>query len=166
MFKIAIALVAACLMSAAVQAGQLAKPAGKVILTVSGSITNFNGNGVAEFDLAMLDALPQRTTLTVTPWYVGEQSFSGPVMADLLAVVGGNGDTVKVTALNEYSAMIPVTDLVDSPVILATRRNGDEMAVRDKGPLFVIYPFDLDPALYNEVYFGRSVWQVQTLMVE
>ena len=35
----------------------------------------------------------------------------------------------------------------------------------DKGPLFVIYPFDLDSNLYNEVIFGRSVWQVASVTV-
>ena len=39
------------------------------------------------------------------------------------------------------------------------------MAVREKGPLFVIYPFDADPSLFNEKYFNRSVWQVKAIEV-
>jgi hypothetical protein len=37
------------------------------------------------------------------------------------------------------------------------------MPVEGKGPLFIVYPFDLHPELYNDVYFGRSVWQVKTI---
>ena len=39
------------------------------------------------------------------------------------------------------------------------------MSVRDKGPIFVIYPFDEAPELYNETYFGRSVWQAVSVEV-
>ena len=72
---------------------------------------------------------------------------------------------VTVTALNDYSAEIPIGDFLDHSVILASRLDGEELSVRDKGPLFVIYPFDLEPDLYNEVYFGRSVWQVTSIAV-
>ena len=64
MLKFAFTAIALCLLVPGVQAGQLAKPTGQVILTVSGTITNFNADGVAEFYLAMLDALQQRTTVT------------------------------------------------------------------------------------------------------
>ena len=85
--------------------------------------------------------------------------------AALLDAVGAKGTTLKVTALNDYAAEIPVEDFRKWPVILATRRDGAEMPVRDKGPLFVIYPFDVDKTLYNEKYFNRSVWQVKSIEI-
>jgi len=39
------------------------------------------------------------------------------------------------------------------------------MSLRDKGPIFVIYPFDKHPELLNEVVFSRSVWQVTEIKV-
>jgi len=161
----AAAFVAAALITGANFAAELPAPVGEVVLTVEGSIANTNGEGRAAFDLAMLDALPQRTTTTKTPWYDGEESFSGPVVEMLLEAVGATGTTVTVRALNDYSADIPIADFKANPVILASRLNGEVLSIRDKGPLFVIYPFDLDPALYNEIYFGRSVWQVTSLTV-
>jgi hypothetical protein len=159
-------LAAALILSVSpVLAGSLATPAGDVILTVEGDLANTNGDGVASFDLAMLDALPQRTTVATTPWYTGEQTFSGVVVRDLLDAVGADGAVATVVALNDYASDIPMEDLRDMPVILATRINGETLSVRDKGPLFVIYPFDLDPALANEVVFGRSVWQVRDIKV-
>jgi len=73
------------------------------------------------------------------------------------------GGTLHVIALDGYTADIPVQDFRDYPVILASRMNGEPMPVEDKGPLFIIYPFDLRPELYNDVYFGRSVWQVKAI---
>lgn len=146
-------------------AGELAKPTGDVILTVSGAITNTNDGTEAAFDIAMLDALPQRTTTTATPWYTDPQSFSGVIVKNLLDAVGAQGTTVTVTAINDYSAEIPIEDFEANPVILASRVDGELLSIRDKGPLFVIYPFDLDSSLYNEVFFGRSVWQVKSITI-
>jgi len=161
----AAAFIAAAMMTTANLAAELPAPAGDVVLTIDGSISNTNGEGTAAFDLAMLDALQQRTTTIKTPWYDGEESFSGPVVETLLEAVGATGTMVTVRALNDYSAEIPIEDFNANPVILASRLNGEVLSIRDKGPLFVIYPFDLDPALYNEIYFGRSVWQVTSLTV-
>jgi len=49
--------------------------------------------------------------------------------------------------------------------ILATKLDGKLMSVRDKGPLMLVYPFDLDQGLYNEKYFSRSVWQIKEIEV-
>lgn len=159
------AFVAAALFTTVSFAEKLEAPAGEVILTIDGNIENGNADGKAVFDLAMLDALPQRTTKTLTPWYNGEQSFSGPVIKLLLDSVGAHGTMVTVRALNDYSAEIPMEDFIANPVILASRLDGDTLSVRDKGPLFVVYPFEFDSTLYNEVYFGRSVWQVASITV-
>lgn len=155
----------AALLTGPTMAAELPAPTGDIVLTVTGNIDNTNHDGAAVFDQAMLDALPQRTTTTATPWYDDVESFSGPVVWSLLNAVGAHGTTVTVRALNDYSAEIPIEDFEANPVILASRLNGEILSVRDKGPLFVVYPFELDPDLYNEVYFGRSVWQVVSITV-
>jgi len=148
------------------QAEPLSTPTGAPLLTVTGAITRTNSGDAAVFDLAMLDALPQRTTVTETPWYEGSQSFSGPLLSAILDSVGASGaTTLKLVALNDYASDLPASDAKDFPVILASRVNGGLMSVRDKGPLFVIYPFDEHPGIYNEIYFGRSVWQVSRMAV-
>lgn len=144
---------------------EMALPTGAAILEVNGAITNSNADGEAIFDLEMLDALPQRITKATTPWYTGEHEFSGVIIRDLLDYLGASGDSVTFSALNDYASEIPMEELKKLPVILATRVDGQELSVRDKGPLFVIYPFDLDSTLYNEVIFGRSVWQVGSVTV-
>ena len=39
------------------------------------------------------------------------------------------------------------------------------MPVRDKGPFFIIYPYDSSAALRTEQYYARSAWQVASLTV-
>ncbi|SEN53429.1 hypothetical protein SAMN04488003_12026 [Loktanella fryxellensis] len=149
-----------CLPSIPATAADLPSPTGPVVLTVTGQIAHTNADGTAQFDQAMLDALPQRTTTAVTPWLEGSHSFSGPLGSALLDAVGADGARLRVVALNDYAADVPAQDLRDFDVIFATAIDGQALTVRDKGPLFLIYPFDERPELFNEVYFGRSVWQI------
>ncbi len=115
--------------------------------------------------MAMLEALPKRVTTINTPWYDSKKTFEGPLGSALLDAVGAKGKTLRVVALNDYAAEIPVEDFRNWPVILASKLDGKPMSVREKGPLFVIYPFDAEPSLYNEKYFNRSVWQVKAIEV-
>ena len=149
---------------AALAAG-LTTPKGEVILTVSGRIATTNRDATAVFDRDMLEALPGRTTETETPWTKGRARFRGPLGSALLDAVGAEGTTLHIVALNDYAVDVPVEDFRKWPVILATRKDDQPMSVRDKGPLFVIYPFDLDRGLYNEKYFSRSAWQVKSIEV-
>lgn len=144
---------------------ELAKPTGKVVLEVTGLIANSNNGAVADFDDAMLEALDKRETQTATPWYDGIRKFEGPLGRSLLDAVGAGGTQIRVTALNDYVTIIPISDFTDFDVILATRIDDAPLSVRDKGPVFVIYPFDQQPTLNNETYYGRSAWQVKSIEV-
>lgn len=145
-------------------------PEGSVILTISGNIEHsnatVNGEPVAQFDHDMLQAIGRHTTHTSTPWHEGSMMFEGPLMRDVLAEVGAQGERLIAIALNDYEADIPVVDAVEYDVILATHANELPMSVREHGPTFVIYPFDDHPELHQEVIYSRSAWQVNRLIVE
>ncbi len=162
---LSLAFAAALALPALAGAVPLAAPEGPVVLTVSGAIANTNAGDEARFDLAMLEDLASRETITATPWYDSRRTFSGPLMSAILEAVGARGTSVRVRAINDYAIDIPIADAEAFLVIFATRIDGDILSVRDKGPLFVIYPFDENPDLMNETYFGRSVWQVMQLDV-
>jgi len=162
-----LAAFAAVLMSlTTVIAAELEVPQGKPILTISGAITLTNVDGEAIFDRAMLEAQGTETVITKTPWFDGVTEFSGVRLDKLMERVGAKGQAVTAVALNNYVTTIPIKDFTDFRVILALKRDGKYMSVRDKGPLFIIYPFDSDPALQTQVYFGRAAWQVAKLVVE
>ncbi len=144
----------------------LDKPTGDVILTVRGpDLKNANVAGTAQFDRDMLRALEQRTGTMETPWTSGKVEFSGPLLRAVLKAAGAHGQSLKIVALNDYSADVPFEDADKLDTMLALTMNGKDMSVREKGPLFLIYPFDLDPSLYNEKYFSRSVWQIKDIEV-
>lgn len=151
---------------AAARAAALAAPQGRVVLTIGGAIERRNQGARAAFDLAMLEALPQHRFTTHTPWDSGPVTFSGPRLRDVLSAVGARGQQLRATALNDYRVTIPVEDALRHDVIVATRKNDAPMAVRDKGPLFIVYPFDSDPALRDKRYYERSIWQLKALDVE
>ncbi|WP_245541151.1 hypothetical protein [Yoonia vestfoldensis] len=154
------------LIASVAQADGLRSPEGDVVLTVSGNITHTNGDGVARFDRAMLQDLQQATITAATPWFDATHDFSGPLGLAVLEAVGAQGGTLRVVALNDYAATVPAADLRDLGAVLATHLDGQMMSVRDKGPLFLIYPFDDNPDLFDEVYFGRSVWQIARIEVQ
>ncbi|WP_181868915.1 hypothetical protein [Yoonia sediminilitoris] len=120
---------------------------------------------MASFDCAMLEALDQRTTTASTPWFGGAHDFSESLGTALLDAVGASGENLRVVALNDYAAEVPVQGLHDYLVVFATHLDGQQMSVREKGPLFLIYPFDENAELFNEVYFRRSVWQIARIEV-
>jgi hypothetical protein len=156
------AIIAACSSTCALA---LDKPAGAVILTITGQVSHANVDGTAQFDAAMLDKLESRTGQMETPWTTGKVTFSGPLLRAILDAAGADGTKLSVKALNDYAAEVPIEDATSLDTILATKMDGRVMSVRDKGPLFLVYPFDLDPNLYNEKYFSRSVWQIKEIEV-
>lgn len=162
------ALTAACVLAmlTTAQAGTLAAPAGEPILIVSGKIASTNVGDTAQFDRAMLEALGTVNFETRTPWREGISTFEGVPLETLMTAVGASGETVTATALNDYVTSIPISDFARFGTILALKRDGEYMTVRDHGPLFIVYPYDSDPDLQNQTYFGRSAWQLRQLVVE
>lgn len=146
-------------------AASLPQPTEKPILAVSGKISVANRDGAAQFDRPMLEALGTSGFETATPWYDGPVRFDGVRMDRLMQAVGASGDRVLAYALNDYSTELPMGDFARHNVILALKRNGQYMTVREKGPLFIVYPFDSDPALRHQRYYSRSAWQLARLVV-
>lgn len=147
-------------------AGELSKPTGKVLLTMAGNIENTNEDGKAVFDIASLEKLGVVSFQTTSPWYNGHTEFTGISLQKLMDYVGAKGTVVKVTALNDYTTVIPLSDFRKYNVILATKINGEYMRIRDKGPLFIVYPYDSLPELNNQIYYSRSAWQVSRMNIE
>ena len=67
--------------------------------------------------------------------------------------------------MNDYETRIPMSDFNQFNVLLALKRNGEYMPVREKGPLFIVYPYDSSPELKSQKYYGRSAWQLARMIV-
>ncbi len=139
----------------------VAAAAGPVVLTVNAD------DKEARYDIDGLKALGMTDVVTDTPWTDGMITFTGVLMRDLLNDAGVSGDRLRAVALNDYTVEIPVQDFLDFDVILAVQRDGSDLTVRDRGPLWIIYPWADLPRLRTEHYYSRSIWQLKALyMVE
>ena len=144
---------------------KLAPPQDQVILTVTGAIANTNAPGRADFDLGNLEQLGLTKLVTWTPWTEGEIEFEGVLARRLMAAVGAEGTEVQATALNDYEEAIPLADFQSYDVLLALRMNRRPMRVRDKGPVWIIYPWSGHPELDDFLTREKSVWQLTALDV-
>jgi hypothetical protein len=154
------------LLLAGLATAQTPSGAGKPILTVSGKISSGTIDNMLQFDRDALEALGTVTIETNTPWYKGAQKFEGVPLDKLMQKVGASGEKVVAVALNDYSSEIPIEDFAKYNVILALKRDGEYMPVRDKGPLFIVYPYDSNAELRSQKFYSRSVWQGARLVVK
>ena len=91
--------------------------------------------------------------------------LAGPAHA-LQAPVGAQGKTLNAAALNNFKIDMPADDAVQFPVIVARLIDGKPMTVREKGPLFIVYPYDTDIKLQSTRYYNRSAWQLRAIEVQ
>ena len=158
-------LAGAALAGPAHASNKLPTPGKPVLLEVTGKITVTNEEGSARFDREMLNALPQHRLETYTDWTEGLQVFEGPLLVDVLERVGAYGTTLRAIALNDYQVDIPSADSGNYPVVLALRHNGTPMSVRDKGPIWIIYPNPSPEAALASPHNDKSIWQLRSLDV-
>lgn len=143
----------------------LPEPSGRVILTVTGDIGVRNTPAAAEFDRAMLRSIGQRDISTTTIWTSGKVTFTGVPLRSLLDRLGVSSGKLEARAINDYSVTIPVSDAVPDGPIIAYSRDGEEISIREKGPLWIIYPYDQNPDYQSEVIYARSIWQLDRIDV-
>ena len=117
------------------------------------------------FSLEDLDAMDQTSIETSTIWTDGVNSFSGVPLKALLEAHNATGATIEMVALNDYSVSMPISELEENAPIIASRMNGETMSVRDKGPFWVIFPYDSKSKYQSEIVYSRSIWQLNRLTV-
>jgi hypothetical protein len=154
---------AAVLVCGGSAAAQTAPDAQAPIVVVDGKTAT---GAPMSFTLADLVAMGATMVVTHTPWHDGAPAFEGVLARTLMEKVGAKGDHVAIAALDNYTVSVPVADFEDHGVVFAYALNGKPMSVEDKGPLFLIYPFDAEPALANETYYSRSIWQIARITIE
>jgi len=148
------------------QAQGLAKPQGPVILTVSGQISQRNSPQGAQFDAAMLQAMPTLSFATPSQWHSKPVTYSGVALKTLLDAVGARGNTLHLHALDRFEARVPISDAARYGPIIALHADGQALKVRTLGPALLMYPFAKYPELNTDVYYSRCVWQLQRIVVE
>ena len=140
--------------------------AGEPILTVTGDTAASTSDQGWQFERTDLEAMPRTIFETTTIWTDGVQRFEGVSLHALLDHIGAKSGTIRAVALNDYAVEIPTSDAVEGGPIVAFLRDGQMMSVRDKGPLWIVYPYDTNEAYQSEEIYARSIWQLDRLQIE
>jgi hypothetical protein len=146
-------------------AKDLMPPKGDVILTVSGDISSKNVEETLQFDLDALINLDQTTFETTTIWTEGKHTFQGVSLDVFIALIGAENATLFATAINDYTVEIPSTEAKSDGPIIAYFMDGKPMSIREKGPLWIVFPYDSKTDYRTEVVYSRSIWQLDRINV-
>lgn len=114
---------------------------------------------------ADLEAVGMTVIVTATPWSVPASRFEGPRLDALLTTLGARGGEVVLSALDGYSVTLPRGFLERYGAILAMRQDGRPLSVRDRGPYWLMFPFDDHPELRNDRHYYQAIWQVSRIEV-
>lgn len=129
-------------------------------------LTFTNGNEIVEYDLEALEAMESVTFETSTIWSEGPQVFTGVSLHTFVAELQIDEGVLLASAINDYTVEIPTSDAVTGGPIIAYLRNGSSMSVRDKGPLWVVYPYDSKAEYQSETIYSRSIWQLDRIALK
>jgi len=117
-----------------------------------------------DFTVAQIESLGVYRLTTKTFWPKDDGTYEGVLLADFLKEAGLEKlPKIQVTALDGYSVSIPREDWTRWPVLLATRRDGAPLSVRNKGPLRLIFPMALDRELSVRSMGTHWAWMIRSI---
>src|SRR6056297_1576750 len=109
------------------------------LLCVTGDVDTRGGVGL---DADALAALPQQGFETSTIWTDGPRRFSGPSLGSVLQHAGAGPGDLRLVAINDYVVDLPRDTVEATLPIIATHIDGQRFTVREKGPLWLVFPYD------------------------
>ncbi len=142
-----------------------AKPAGKVVLTVTGAISETNSDKGLEFDLAMLEGIGLKVYDGKDPW-LGNKKYSGVTIADILKFAGAPKDVAEifVVAKDGKKVTLKPEDVAKYPIMLATQDGGKAIGSGLGGPVKLVFPYTAYPEL--EKIYPKDDWNWFVVTVE
>ena len=121
--------------------------------------------GPLTFTLESLAEFEQQTFDTSTNWTKGTHAFSGPTLWQVLQEHGAGEGDLELEAANNYRVTVDRALVTEDAPIIATHIDGETFGPRNKGPFWVIFPYDSSPDYQSEVVFAASVWQLNSITV-
>lgn len=130
---------------------------GGPVLTIAGKITETNRPAFNElndvffnfhkrtfehalvFDIASLEALGMQKARIDYPGWPAPVSVEGPFLRDVLAAAGAKEGTVRITALDGFTAELAAADMAEQDWIVAVKADGQYLGIGGKGPSWVLY---------------------------
>lgn len=127
------------------------------------------GQPVRTFTLRTLQSMPATTVTARGPADDRVSEWRGVPLAYLLRqlhVRPPANAQLRMRALNDYSVIIPASDISRYSPVIAYQRDGQPMPVESLGPLFLMYPFDQHHELRTQKYYNRAIWQLSEIFIE
>jgi hypothetical protein len=127
-----------------------------------------SATSAVELSIDELRALGDTKFATGTPWTKGTQKFEGITGAQIVAAMEAKGQkldakSVLAVANNDYSIVIPFEVFNQPTTLVAFAQNGGAMSVRDKGPFWIVFPYDQDGKFLSSSYQSYSIWGLERL---
>ena len=131
------------------------------------SIQALENSGCAstkQFNSAQLLALPQQQFVTKHSWSEEAETFSGPLLEDVLNTTCNNTQKIKLTALNDYAIDMDFSEVKKYQPIIALSVNGKRLSIREKGPLWVMLALD-EHKIKDRSLDGLMIWQLSDIEI-
>lgn len=138
---------------------------GPVLLTVTGLDKATFPQGQVELDQGRLESIGLHALETSSIWTEGVHRYEGVLLQNLLQALQADATTLRLHALNDYQVEMPAGEATSEAPLLSFRVDGELLSVRDKGPIWLIYPFDDHVDYRTDTIFARSVWQLDRIEV-
>ena len=121
-----------------------------------------------DFTLDELQALPQAEIRTITPWTAESHRYQGVDLALWLNQLFDHRRIKAITleALNNFSVTVDWSQIEPFTPVLAWQDNGQVLSRRDKGPLWLILPYDRVPKLQQADFLHFMAWQIRVIRVQ
>jgi hypothetical protein len=111
--------------------------------------------------LSELESLPMYQTTLKTYWGMSGV-FQGVRMSDLVArfKIGRNTRHLVFRALDNYASALSFGEFSKSSAMLATRLNGQPIALDNRGPLILLWPEKDVSALNGSATLSSWIWSI------
>lgn len=139
-----------------------------VVLTVYGDIElNEQKYNRLDFTLSELQAFAQADITTSHPWSSEQRGYHGVDINNLFDVLFSQQKVLsfQLEALNDFGMTINWQKIAPYSPILAWQENQRTMSLRNKGPLWLMLPFDQVPKVKQADFLHFMVWQLRVMRV-
>ena len=114
--------------------------------------------------IEQLLALPQQEFSTLHTWTEVKETFSGPLLEDVVNLICKGVVSVELKALNDYSITVDFEGVKQYKPIIAHSINGQRLSIRDKGPLWVMVDYETHN-LDSKNLESLMVWQLSDIVI-
>jgi len=142
---------------------EIPTPKRKTVVEIGGLVSNPNQNDAVMIDLATLERMPRLKLRVFEPYEKRKMVFEGVLLSKLLEIAGSdsNANEIHLTALDDYKVDVPLAEIRNTDVLLATKADGKHMSISDGGPTRVIFPPDSGTGRNPDMW----IWNVETITV-